>query len=54
MIALWAVVDAILQGHEEEKTLKKLVKAHGGDPDIWQKWWKIAKVRPDCTPGDGR
>jgi hypothetical protein len=47
---LWAVVEAILQGANREKTLKRLQKAWGGPPKLWERWWAIAQTKPDC-PG---
>jgi hypothetical protein len=52
--ALWAAVDGILQGFDEEKMLKKLKRTWGGHPGLWMQWFEIAKTRPDCSPGDDR
>ena len=45
---LWSAVDAVLQGYNPEKTLKRLHKSWGGSPEEWAKWFALAQQRPDC------
>jgi uncharacterized OsmC-like protein len=45
---LWAVVESYLRGDDPKIYLKRIIKAHGGDPHHWMKWISIISQEPGC------
>lgn len=45
---LWACVEAFLRGDDPSIYVRRIMKAHGGTPEIWMKWVGIISKEPGC------